>query len=142
MLYTTFRGNEATRYGASLRMEDTTRQDYLAYQRERGHLKLTIAKVGLVVSLDTPWSAGSPDDRVTDPDDPLPLGLVEYKNPFVHDNSQFLRPVTCQYSVYKRKNDMTTTIKYNANFTVTTRIGVTLLYELKRSYMLRGFTVT
>ena len=80
MLYTTFRGNEATRYGT--RMEDTTRQDYVAYQRERGHPNLTISKAGLVVSLDNPWLAASPDDRVTDPDDPQPLGLVEYKNPF------------------------------------------------------------
>ena len=50
-------------------MEDTTRQDYVAYQRERGHPNLTISKAGLVVSLDNPWLAASPDDRVTDPDD-------------------------------------------------------------------------
>ena len=49
-------------------MEDTTRQDYVAYQRERGHPNLTISKAGLVVSLDNPWLAASPDDRVTDPD--------------------------------------------------------------------------
>ena len=72
MLYTTFRGNEATRYGT--RMEDTTRQDYVAYQREQGHSNLTVSKAGLVVSVDNTWLAASSDDRVTDPDDPQPFG--------------------------------------------------------------------
>ena len=110
MLYTTFRGNEATRYGA--RMEDTTRQDYLAYQRERGHPKLTIAKVGLVVSLDNPWLAASPDDRVTDPDNPQPLGLVEYKNPFVA--RQLTLSEACDLSTFclqKKETDGKTTYK-------------------------------
>ena len=80
MLYTTFRGNETTRYGT--RMEDTTRQNYVAYQREQGHSNLTISKAGFVVTVDNPWLAASPNDRVTDPDDPQPLGLVKYKNPF------------------------------------------------------------
>ena len=110
MLYTTFRGNEATRYGA--RMEDTTRQDYLAYQRVRGHPKLTIAKAGLVDSLDTPWLAASPDGRVTDPDDPQPLRLVEYKNPFVA--RQLTLSEACDLSTFclqKKETDGKTTYK-------------------------------
>ena len=93
-------------------MEDTTRQDYLPYQRERGHPKLTIAKVGLVVSLDNPWLAASPDDRVTDPDDPQPLGLVEYKNPFVA--RQLTLSEACDLSTFclqKKETDGKTTYK-------------------------------
>ena len=44
MVYTTFRGNEATRYGTM--MEDTTRHEYLAYQQENGHPNLTTSKDG------------------------------------------------------------------------------------------------
>ncbi len=80
ILYSRFRGNEATRYG--INMEETARQQYVTYQQQGGHPGLRTHRTGLVISVDTPWLAASPDDRVEDPDAPQPLGVVEYKNPF------------------------------------------------------------
>ena len=80
MLYTRFRGNEATRYGQS--MEDTTREEYVAHQHQSGHHGLTTLPAGLVINTETPWLAATPDNRVHDPSVPQAIGLAEYKNPF------------------------------------------------------------
>ena len=81
LLYTKFRGNTATRYGAT--MEDTVRQEYYTYQRLNGHPNLKLDNCGLFVSLNNPWLAATPDGVVDDPSDPTqPLGLVEIKNPY------------------------------------------------------------
>ena len=48
---------------------------------KNGHSELTTSNVGLVISLENPWLAASPDDRVNDPQTSPPQGLVEYKNP-------------------------------------------------------------
>ena len=80
MLYSTFRGNEATRYG--MEMEEATKQEYTAYQQQNGN-PLTVHNCGLFVSLENPWLAASPDGMVYDPSDTSqPEGLIEIKNPF------------------------------------------------------------
>jgi len=37
---------------------------------------------GLVISIDNPWLAASPDDKVYDPNAAQSLGVAEYKNPY------------------------------------------------------------
>lgn len=54
LLYSTFRDNEATRCGVE--MEDTTIQEYTAYQ-QGGHPGLTTDKCGLFGCLENPWLA-------------------------------------------------------------------------------------
>ncbi len=79
MLYTTFKGNKATMYG--MLMEDVAQQKYVEKQQQN-HPGLKTEPSGLVVSLENPWLAASPDGRVTDPSAAQPIGLVEYKNPY------------------------------------------------------------
>ena len=80
MLYSTFRGNEATRYG--MEMEEATKQEYTAYQQQNGN-PLTVHNCGPFVSLENPWLAAGPDGMVYDPSDTSqPEGLIEIKNPF------------------------------------------------------------
>ena len=87
LLYSTFRGNEATRYGTEL--EEKTRQECITHQQEMGHQGLAVDGAGLFVSLENPWFAASPDGLVNDPDGlvndpndgPHPSGLVEVKTP-------------------------------------------------------------
>ena len=82
LLYSTFRGNAATRYGSE--KEDETRQKYITYMKQKGHSNLTVDVCGLFISLENPWLAGTPDGLVHDPSDDSsqPLGLVEIKNPY------------------------------------------------------------
>ena len=80
ILYSKFRGNEATRCGTN--MEETARQQYVSYQQQKSHPGLMTQKTGLVVSINNPWLAASPDDKVTDPDAAQLQGIAEYKNPF------------------------------------------------------------
>ena len=80
IIYGSFRGNEATRYGCT--MEATARDEYVTYQQQKGHPSLTTTKTGLVVSMGNPWLAASPDDRVYDPGTSPSCGLAEYKNPY------------------------------------------------------------
>ena len=79
ILYSTFKGTVATRYGTE--MESEARKDYIHYQTRRGHAVQT-SRTGLVISVDNPWLAASPDDRVIDQSSNPQLGLVEYKNPY------------------------------------------------------------
>ena len=64
-----------------IEMEPEARNDYVKYQQNNGHPGLRTEHVGLVVSIENPWLAASPDDRVYDLTINSPLGLVEYKNP-------------------------------------------------------------
>ena len=80
LIYSTFRGNKATMYG--MLMEDIAKQKYVAQQQRNGHPGLFTEPSGLVVSLDTPWLASSPDGTVVDPSADKCTGFVEYKNPF------------------------------------------------------------
>ena len=80
MLYSTFRGNQATQYGTA--MEAKTSQQYTVHQKENGHANLQTHKSGLVISVTNPWLAASPDERVHDPSTASsPWGIAEYKNP-------------------------------------------------------------
>ena len=67
ILYSTFRGNEATRYG--MEMEDTARTEYLAYQQQNDHPQTSVKNCGLFVSCENPWLAATPDGLVHDPSD-------------------------------------------------------------------------
>ena len=81
ILYSTFRGNRATTYGA--KMEEVARQEYALHQQQTGHPDLRVDKCGLCISVNTPWLAASPDGMVCDPSNPTqPLGLLEIKNPY------------------------------------------------------------
>ena len=73
MLYFTFEGSDATRYGSL--MGESAWQDYiwLKFQRLNGHPGLTTKRCGLVVSRENPWLAASPDDEVLDQMQPLIL---------------------------------------------------------------------
>jgi len=78
LLYTKFRGNEATQYGTVI--EETAKCEYQTCQQQHGHPGLTVDSIGLSISLDDPWLAASPDGLVNDPSDTShPLGLVEIK---------------------------------------------------------------
>lgn len=79
LLYNTFRGNAATRYGTE--NEDTARQQYIIYMKQNGHPNLDVEACGLFVSLDNPWLAGTPDGLVHGSSDNS-SGLVEIKNPY------------------------------------------------------------
>ena len=79
LLYSRFRGNQATRYGTL--MENTSRQEYQIHQNQQGH-KLTTLRTGLMVSSENPWLAASPDDQVFDEESSPQWGLAEYKNPY------------------------------------------------------------
>jgi len=78
LLYSTFRGNCATKYG--LTNENETRKAYVE-NMQATHPGLVTYRVGLVISTTHPWIAASPDDLVTDPSAPNPYGVAEYKTP-------------------------------------------------------------
>ncbi len=81
LLYSTCRGNEATRYG--LEKEEQTINQYITYQRRNGHLNLAVKSYGLFVSQNNNWLAATPDGLVHDTSDISHLqGLSEIKNPF------------------------------------------------------------
>ena len=74
LLYSKFRGNAATRYGAA--MEQQTIQEYLTYQQQHGRSNLTVDTCGLFVSMS--WLAATPDGIVRDPNSSS--GLIEKKS--------------------------------------------------------------
>ena len=81
LLYSSFRGNQATRYGTE--MEDMAIKQYITYQHENDSPRLTVQKCGLFISEDNDWLAATPDGVVHDPcDTKHPNGLLEIKNPF------------------------------------------------------------
>ncbi len=79
-LYGRFRGSKATLYGNV--MEPVAESDYVAYQNQHGHPGLITSRIGLIISVATPYIAASPDGRVHDPTYAPPDGLVEIKNPY------------------------------------------------------------
>ena len=136
MLYSRFKGSEATRYGSL--MEEAARRQYVSCQQQRGHCNLKTVKTGLVISLDDPWLAASPDDKVHDPSAIPPHGLAKYKNP--HSAKQLTIPEAClqlkkiclektESNTYQR---MTTTTKFNASCTAQIQSGVILLCAQRR----------
>lgn len=79
LLYSKFRGNKATDWG--LLQEDISRLKYLEVKKLNSP-GFSVSKSGLVVSLEHPWLAASPDGVVYDPNFDPPQGLVEFKNPY------------------------------------------------------------
>ncbi len=81
LLYSSFQGNEATRFGTD--MEATAKEQYITYQHNNNHPDLSVQNCGLFVSDNNNWLGASPDGIVQDPSDPdQPSGLLEIKNPF------------------------------------------------------------
>lgn len=80
LLYSKFKGNKATMYGNV--MEPVAQDEYVQYQHQHGHPGLKTEHIGLVVSVETPYIAASPDARVNDPTHVPSDGLAEYKNPY------------------------------------------------------------
>ncbi len=84
MLYSTFRGTQATRYGSL--MEATVKNQYI-YYKERGGCNVTVSGSGLIVSSNNNWLAASPDGIVHDPSNSdQPSGILEIKCPFAARN--------------------------------------------------------
>ena len=89
MLYNSFKGNAATRYG--LTQEKASSIKYLEWlQTHCGSVGASVNQnCGLVVSSTYSWLAATPDGLVIDPSaSPLPPeGLVEFKNPYSYRDS-------------------------------------------------------
>ena len=110
ILYTTFRGSAATRYGAT--MEDRVRQEYQTYQRQNGHPNLRVDNCGLFVSLHDPWLAATPDGVVDDPSHPRRSGLVEIKNPYTARNQTLMEAAQkSTFCLEQNKNDSSFRLK-------------------------------
>jgi len=81
LLYSTFQGNSATRWG--LQQEEYSVGVYTSWLHERGSLSPTFnSNCGLMVCTAHPWLAATPDGWVTDPEAVTSEGLVEFKNPY------------------------------------------------------------
>jgi len=81
LLYSTFRGNAATRWG--LQQEKDSVGVYTSWLHDRGSNSPTVnINCGLTVCIAHPWLAATPDGRVTDPEASPSDGLVEFKNPY------------------------------------------------------------
>ncbi len=83
LLYSSFRGNAATRYGTD--RETVTRQKYVTHMKECGHPNMTVRECGMFISAENPWLAASPDGIVDNCDDGF-SGLLKIKNPYSEEN--------------------------------------------------------
>ena len=79
LLYTKFTGNTATRWG--ILQEGSTNEQYLK-SKQKASPDISTTSTGLVISIDHPWLAASPDGLVHDPTEDPPYGVVEFKNPY------------------------------------------------------------
>ena len=114
LLYSTFRGNESTRYG--MLMEDQARTEYLTYQQQNGHPDISVQNCGLFVSHDSPWLAATPDGLVNDPSDQKSsAGLLEIKNP--HSKRHMTIPEACNSkSFFLKEEDTKYKLKQQDNY--------------------------
>lgn len=80
LLYSTFKGNRATRYGST--MEGTAKQQYITYQRQNNHPDCTVTDCGFFISENNNWLAATPDGIAHNPSHSDYSGLIEIKNPF------------------------------------------------------------
>ena len=86
LLYRQFRGTAATEWGKE--QESVTAMEYVQHMRQHHRTQRTIQPSGLVIHPVHSWLAASPDDLVSDPSCEDPFGLVEYKNPYTHRETQ------------------------------------------------------
>ena len=115
LLYSKFRGNEATRYGST--MEEGTIQHYVTYQQRNGHPGLKVKKCGLFVSIDNMWLAASPDGLVHDPQ--YGEGLLEMKNPHSARDKSLAESCTQPTFCLKEKdNTFTLKVKHDYHFQI------------------------
>lgn len=104
LLYSTFRGNEATRYG--MLMEDTARTEYLTYQQQNKHPEVSVENCGLFVSCENPWLAATPDGLVHDPSEQASSsGLLEIKNPHSKRDMTISEACSSGKSFFLKKED-------------------------------------
>ena len=105
VLYSTFRGNAATRHGSA--KETETIEQYITYQKMSGHFELSVCKCGLIVSTSNPWLAASPDGFVEDPSNTQhPHGILEVKNPFSVRDKTLDEACTSSGFCLERKDNM------------------------------------
>ena len=124
--------------------------EYLEHQNSNGHSDLKTKNVGLIVSVETPWLATSPDGRVNDSTAHPPLGLVEFKNPYSFREMTLLQASQSKKPfAWKKKRKKETLLflsndgmiiffKYNVRCTVKIESGVILFCAQKKSYTLKG----
>ena len=86
LLCSKFTGNTATRWG--ILQEESTKEQYLECKRKVSP-DISAIPTDLIVSIECPWLAASPDGLVYDPAEDPPNGLVEFKNPYATRNIPF-----------------------------------------------------
>ena len=79
LLYGKVFSTEATRWG--LTHEEDARAAYIQYLHQQGHSTVTTSSLGLVIDLDEPCLACSPDGLVDIPELADPRGIYELKCP-------------------------------------------------------------
>ena len=144
MLYSRFKGSEATRYGS---LEEACHQ--YVHCQQHGYNSLKTMKTGSVISLDNPLLAASPNDKVHDPTAIPPHGPIEYKNPH---SKQLIIPEACQQlkkislektenNTYQLNQSTISTIKFNASSTAQIQCGVDIMAD-NLSAALQGSTIS
>ncbi len=90
VLYSTFKGNQATRYGIS--KEAVSIHQYVSHHQKQDP-KIRVDKCGLFISeSNNNWLAASPDGIVHDSSNTTnPLELVEIKNPFCFKDKYLMK---------------------------------------------------
>ena len=115
LLYSTFRGNSATRWG--LEQEQHSVGVYKSWLCDRGSPNSTInTKCGLVVSTAHPWLAATPDGWVFDPSASPPQGLVEFKNPYSYRDLAVKDAITAKKCDCLTFNNSNITLKRTHSF--------------------------
>ena len=129
LLYSSFGGNAATRYG--ILKETETVQQYVIHQKIHRHPHLTVTKYGLIVSTANDWLAASPDGLVYDPTDTKHShGLLEVKNPFsVRDKELVAACKTSGFYLQKKDSKYKLKVRHDYYFQVQCQ-----LYYANRSW--------
>ena len=112
-LYSTFRGNTATRWGHE--HEKHARQKYLDQLRTTSP-SATCKDSGLVIHRKHHWLAASPDGLVNDPSATPTTGLVEIKNPFKFKDSTIIEAAEASDFFLKIDKNKTVHLKKTHNY--------------------------
>ncbi len=112
LLYSTFRGNQATRYGMA--NEDKARQQYVADLVSEGH-EVEVKECGIFISSTHPWLAASPDGIICDKMDSTKIrGLLEIKCPYSMKDKNI--PEACKSSSFCLEESSTHKLKRRHNY--------------------------